>query len=122
MVNLPSGVFCTFLLGKDLIVIMILLLFILILNILYMSSAMKYTEIQTFVVCVLLYMIMGLFCNVFVQKFIEDSFVFCDSIVRCIHCTTGRQLPPLSSVPYRIISKRRYILAAQLLLGEKSGT
>jgi hypothetical protein len=36
--------------------------------------------------------------------------------------TTGRQLPPLSSVLYRIISKRRYILAAQLLLREKSGT
>ncbi len=35
---------------------------------------------------------------------------------------TGRQLPPLSSVLYRIISKRRYILAAQLLLREKSGT
>ncbi len=31
---------------------------------------------------------------------------------------TGRQLPPLSSVLYRIISKR---LAAQLLLREKSG-
>jgi hypothetical protein len=30
--------------------------------------------------------------------------------------TTGRQLPPLSSVLYRIISKRRYVLAAQLLL------
>jgi len=29
---------------------------------------------------------------------------------------TGRQLRPLSSVVYRIISKRRYILAAQLLL------
>jgi hypothetical protein len=36
--------------------------------------------------------------------------------------STGRQLPPLSSVLYRIISKRRYILAAQLLLREKSGT
>jgi hypothetical protein len=36
--------------------------------------------------------------------------------------TTGRQLRPLSSVLYRIISKRRYILAAQLLLREKSGT
>jgi hypothetical protein len=35
---------------------------------------------------------------------------------------TGRQLPPLSSVLYRIISKRRYILAAQLLPREKSGT
>ncbi len=35
---------------------------------------------------------------------------------------TGRQLPPLSSVLYRIISKRRYILAAQVLLREKSGT
>jgi hypothetical protein len=35
---------------------------------------------------------------------------------------TGRQLRPLSSVLYRIISKRRYILAAQLLLREKSGT
>ncbi len=35
---------------------------------------------------------------------------------------TGRQLPPLSSVLYRIISKRRYILAAQLLFREKSGT
>jgi hypothetical protein len=35
---------------------------------------------------------------------------------------TGRQLPPLFSVLYRIISKRRYILAAQLLLREKSGT
>jgi hypothetical protein len=32
--------------------------------------------------------------------------------------STGRQLPPLSSVLYRIISKRRYILAAQLLLRE----
>jgi hypothetical protein len=31
-------------------------------------------------------------------------------------------LRPLSSVLYRIISKRRYILAAQLLLREKSGT
>jgi hypothetical protein len=36
--------------------------------------------------------------------------------------STGRQLPPLSSVLYRIIYKRRYILAAQLLLREKSGT
>jgi hypothetical protein len=36
------------------------------------------------------------------------------------HCT-GRQLPPLSSVLYRIISKRRSVLAAQLLLREKSG-
>jgi hypothetical protein len=36
--------------------------------------------------------------------------------------TTGRQLLPLSSVLYRIISNRRYILAAQLLLREKSGT
>jgi hypothetical protein len=35
--------------------------------------------------------------------------------------STGRQLPTLSSVLYRIISKRRYILAAQLLLREKSG-
>ncbi len=35
---------------------------------------------------------------------------------------TGRQLRPLSTVLYRIISKRRYILAAQLLLREKSGT
>jgi hypothetical protein len=35
---------------------------------------------------------------------------------------TGRQLPPLPSVLYRIISKRCYILAAQLLLREKSGT
>ncbi len=35
---------------------------------------------------------------------------------------TGRQLPSLSSVLYRIISKRRYILAAQLLLREKWGT
>ncbi len=34
---------------------------------------------------------------------------------------TGRQLPPLSSVLYEIISKRRSILAAQLLLREKSG-
>ncbi len=36
--------------------------------------------------------------------------------------STGRQLPPLSSVLYRIISKRRYILDTQLLLREKSGT
>ncbi len=36
--------------------------------------------------------------------------------------STGRQLRPLSSVLYRIIYKRRYILAAQLLLREKSGT
>jgi hypothetical protein len=35
---------------------------------------------------------------------------------------TGRQLRPLSSVLYRIISKRLYMLAAQLLLREKSGT
>ncbi len=35
--------------------------------------------------------------------------------------STGRQLPPLSSVLYWIISKRRYVLAAQLLLREKSG-
>jgi hypothetical protein len=38
-----------------------------------------------------------------------------------IEYSTGRQLRPLSSVLYRIISKRRYILAAQLLLREKSG-
>ncbi len=40
----------------------------------------------------------------------------------CI-CPTGRQPPPLSSVLYRIISERRYVLAAQaqLLLREKSG-
>ncbi len=35
--------------------------------------------------------------------------------------TTGRQLPPLSSVLYGIISERRSVLAAQLLLREKSG-
>ena len=34
---------------------------------------------------------------------------------------TGRQLPPLSSVLYGIISGRRSVLAAQLLLREKSG-
>ncbi len=34
---------------------------------------------------------------------------------------TGRQPPPLSSVLYRIISGRRSVLAAQLLLREKSG-
>jgi hypothetical protein len=34
---------------------------------------------------------------------------------------TGRQLPPLSSVLYGIISKRRSVLAAQLLHREKSG-
>jgi hypothetical protein len=34
---------------------------------------------------------------------------------------TGRQLPPLSSVLYGIISRRRSVLAAQLLLKEKSG-
>jgi hypothetical protein len=34
---------------------------------------------------------------------------------------TGRQLPPLSSVLYGIISERRTVLAAQLLLREKSG-
>ncbi len=43
-------------------------------------------------------------------------------IVSCLHPTTGRQLRTLFSVLYRIISKRRYILAAQLLLREKSGT
>jgi hypothetical protein len=35
--------------------------------------------------------------------------------------TTGRKLPPLSSVLYGIISKRRSVLAAQLILREKSG-
>ncbi len=35
--------------------------------------------------------------------------------------STGRQLHPVSSVLYRIISTRRYVLAAQLLLREKSG-
>ncbi len=34
---------------------------------------------------------------------------------------TGRQLPPLSSVLYGIISKRRSVLAAQLILRKKSG-
>jgi hypothetical protein len=34
---------------------------------------------------------------------------------------TGRQLPPLSSVLYGIISKRRSVLAAQILLRGKSG-
>ncbi len=34
---------------------------------------------------------------------------------------TGRQLPPLSSVLYGIISGRHSVLAAQLLLREKSG-
>ncbi len=34
---------------------------------------------------------------------------------------TGRQPPPLSSVLYRIIYKRRSVVAAQVLLGEKSG-
>jgi hypothetical protein len=34
---------------------------------------------------------------------------------------TGRQLPPLSSVLYGIISERRTVLAAKLLLKEKSG-
>jgi hypothetical protein len=33
---------------------------------------------------------------------------------------TGRQPPPLSSVLYRIISKRRSVVAAQVLLREKS--
>jgi hypothetical protein len=33
---------------------------------------------------------------------------------------TGRQLPPLSSVLYGIISRRRFVVAAQLLLREKS--
>jgi hypothetical protein len=31
---------------------------------------------------------------------------------------TGRQLPPLSSVLYRIISERRSVLAAKILLRE----
>ncbi len=35
--------------------------------------------------------------------------------------TTGRHLPPLSSVLYGIISQRSSVLAAQLLLREKSG-
>ncbi len=35
--------------------------------------------------------------------------------------TTGRQLRPLSSVLYGIILRRRSVLAAQLLLREKSG-
>ncbi len=35
--------------------------------------------------------------------------------------STGRQLPPLSSVLYGIILRRRSVLAAQLLLREKSG-
>jgi hypothetical protein len=43
-----------------------------------------------------------------------------DTCVKSVNIT-GRQLPPLSSVLYRIISKRRNILAAQLLLREKSG-
>jgi len=73
--------------GQDLIVIMILLSVILLINFWYMSSALKYSEIQTFVVCVLLYMSMGSFCNVFFQQFLKDTFVFCDFIVRCIHCT-----------------------------------
>jgi hypothetical protein len=34
---------------------------------------------------------------------------------------TGRQPPPLSSVLYRIIYKRCSIVAAQVLLREKSG-
>ncbi len=34
----------------------------------------------------------------------------------------GRQLPPLSSVLYGIISERRSVLATQLLLREKSGS
>ena len=34
---------------------------------------------------------------------------------------TGRQPPPLSSVLYRIIYKRRSVVAAQVLLREKSG-
>jgi hypothetical protein len=39
----------------------------------------------------------------------------------CTVAPTGRQPPPLSSVLYRIISERRSVLAAQLLLREKSG-
>jgi hypothetical protein len=35
--------------------------------------------------------------------------------------TTGRQPPPLSSVLYGKISERHSVLAAQLLLREKSG-
>ena len=35
--------------------------------------------------------------------------------------STGRQPPPLSSVLYRIIYKRRSVVAAQELLREKSG-
>jgi hypothetical protein len=42
-------------------------------------------------------------------------------IVVCWLVGTGRQLPPLSSVLYGIISRRRSVLAAQLLLREKSG-
>jgi hypothetical protein len=34
---------------------------------------------------------------------------------------TGRQPPPLSSVLYRIIYKRRSVVAAQVLLRENSG-
>jgi hypothetical protein len=39
------------------------------------------------------------------------------------HCgqDTGRQPPPLSSVLYRIIYKRHSVVAAQVLLREKSG-
>jgi hypothetical protein len=44
-----------------------------------------------------------------------------DTAVFLLINTAGRQLPPLSSVLYGIISGRRSELAAQLLLREKSG-
>ncbi len=58
----------------------------------------------------------------------EESWSFCVLYLkyhRKIYETnakaTGRQLPPFSSVLYGIISERRSVLAAQLLLREKSG-
>ncbi len=47
--------------------------------------------------------------------------VLAEAVYRMMENYTGRQLPPLPSVLYGIISERRTVLAAQLLLGEKSG-
>ncbi len=53
----------------------------------------------------------------------EDGLFLIEEYYKCTLITiiTGRQPPPLSSVLYRIIYKRRSVVAAQELLREKSG-
>ncbi len=75
-----------------------------------MSSAVKTLTQVKVRICV-----MRLLCTPAVQVTVSSVSVSTSVI------STGRQPPPLSSVLYRIIYKRRSVVAAQVLLREKSG-